>query len=909
MPISLNEIRSRAQRFVAEWSDESSERAEAQTFWNDFFYVFGVVRRRIAVFERSVTLAGGDIGRIDVFWKGVMLAEHKSRGCSLEKAFNQARDYFPGIPDRDLPRYIVVSDFSRFRVYDLEDNLDSYSEINLQDLPNSLELFGFISGYERKNYGSQDPVTIQAVEKLGSLHDALAETGFFGHPLEVFLVRILFCLFSEDSGIFAPSQFREFIDVRTAEDGSDVGPLLGKLFAVLDTAPADRTTTLDQMLADFPHVNGELFRERLDLPDFNSTMRNSLLECCALDWRGVSPAIFGSLFQSVMSPHRRRELGGHYTEESNILKTLSCLFIENLEKELQSILSGSLIKKKTRLREFQSKLRSLKFFDPACGCGNFLVVAYREIRRIELRTILELRGVERGTMEGTLFSVVDVDQFYGLELEEFPAQIAKVALWLTDHLANMELSKAFGDYYVRLPLTRCPKIIPSNALEVDWASFCPEATFIVGNPPYRGSKYLNESQRASMKTIFSKLKDGSILDYVSAWFKLAADYMINHPATNTAFVSTNSICQGEQVAPLWGYLLSNGVSIQFAHQTFQWSSQARGCAAVHCIILGLGMSKPIRPRLFEYPSLTGQAQERKVESINPYLFDAPVVIVQKRQKALSDVPLIHFGNMPLDGGHLLLSRDEKNELVTKEPNAKKFIKKFVGAQEFLNGIERWCLWLADITPEELRSMPSLLSRVDAVKKWRLSRKPISTKVHADTPWLFRDNHHPDSEYLIIPSATSKEREYAPIGYVTPDTVASNLVFIVPKAKVYHFGVLQSAMHMAWLRGIGGRLKSDYRYSKKLVYNCFCWPTINNKSKLYLEIESCAAEVLQTRSKYTQSSLSDLYDSRTMPADLRKAHRHLDNVVDRAYGLSKASETTRIETLFRVYAKEISKKQN
>lgn len=906
MPISLNEIRSRAQRFVAEWSDEGSERAEAQTFWNDFFYVFGVVRRRIAVFERSVILAGGDKGRIDVFWKGVMLAEHKSKGCSLDKAFDQARDYFPGILDRDLPRYIIVSDFARFRVYDLDNNSSSYSEINLEDLPASLDLFGFISGYERKQYGEQDPVTIQAVEKLGGLHDALAETGFVGHPLEVFLVRILFCLFSEDSGIFSPSQFREFIDIRTAEDGSDVGPLLGRLFSVLDTAPTARTTTLDQMLSDFPHVNGELFRERLDIPDFNSTMRNSLLECCALDWSAVSPAIFGSLFQSVMSPHRRRELGGHYTEESNILKALSCLFIEALEKELSNILSGAPGRKRSRLLEFQSKLRSLKFYDPACGCGNFLVVAYRELRRIELKTILQLRGVERGTMEGTLFSIVDVDQFYGIEIEEFPAQIAKVALWLTDHLANMELSKAFGDYYVRLPLTRCPKIISANALEVEWINYCPDATFIVGNPPYRGSKILNDSQRASMKQIFSGVKDGSILDYVSAWFKLAADYMVHSPETVTAFVSTNSICQGEQVAPLWGYLLSNGVSIQFAHQTFQWSSQARGCAAVHCIILGIGMSKPVRPRLFEYETLTGQAQERKVESINPYLVDAPVIIVEKKQKALSDVPTIHFGNMPLDGGHLILSPEEKDEFVSKEPNASKYIKKFVGAQEFLNGIERWCLWLAGISPEELRSMPKLLRKVEEVRRWRLSRKPISTRIHADTPWLFRDNHHPSSKYLIIPSATSKEREYAPIGYVGTDVVASNLVFIVPNANIYHFGILQSSMHMAWLRGVGGRLKSDYRYSKKLVYNCFCWPNIGKKSKHYSEIESIAQEVLNVRSEYAKASLSDLYDSRAMPADLRKAHRKLDNAVDKAYGLARASETTRIELLFRIYAKNINK---
>jgi len=613
MPLSWNEIRNRALEFSRRWEGEASERAEAQSFWNEFFAIFGIERKRVAIFEKQVqmTRAGEKIkhGRIDAFWKGKLLIEHKSRGQDLHRAFVQAAEYFDGIVERDLPRYILVSDFARFRLYDLEENTEA--EFLLADLHKRIKHFGFIAGYQTQVIQAQNPVNIKAAERMGRLHDRLKASGFDGHPLEVLLVRLLFALFAEDTGIFQPAgSFRLWLDERTAPDGSDLGAQLAKFFQVLNTPTTKRSPNLDEQLAAFPYVNGKLFEEVLLIADFDSAMRDALLDCCALDWAAISPAIFGALFQSIMDDTARRNLGAHYTSEENILKLIGPLFMDALRAEFQRVRNH-----KNKLFEFHKKLRTLTFFDPACGCGNFLVIAYRELRLLELDM---LRAVHSGP--GSRFLDIhqelqlDVDQFYGIEIEEFPAQIAQVALWLMDHQMNVRVSEEFGMYFARIPLTSTPHIHHANALTLEWNEVLPaqRACYVLGNPPFVGAKYMSDRQREEAQRVFDGIDGGGLLDYVAAWYVTAARYIrqLDNPAAprsaphafqiRCAFVSTNSIAQGEQVGVLWGWLLAQNIHIHFAHRTFQWTNEARGMAAVHCVIIGFGAFDVDKKTIYEY---------------------------------------------------------------------------------------------------------------------------------------------------------------------------------------------------------------------------------------------------------------------------------------------------------------------
>ena len=559
--LSLNEIRSRALAFSREYADEFSEDAEAKSFWDDFFKVFGVSRRRVASFEKSVERHDGSTGFIDLLWKGTLLIEHKSRGKNLDRAYTQAKDYFHGLKDRDLPRYVLVCDFQRFRFYDLDEGKDA--EFTLEELPDHIHLFGFISGYVRRDFGKEDPANIQAAEKMGGLHDKLKADGYDGHELELMLVRLLFCLFAEDTGIFETNAFREYIEARTNEDGSDLGYHLAMLFEVLNTPVESRQKSLDEQMASFPYVNGKLFEERLRTAAFNTEMRETLLNACALDWSRISPAIFGSLFQSVMDAKARRNLGAHYTRELNILKAIGPLFLDELKEEFGKIKMSRSNNRTKQLQDFLGKLAAICIFDPACGCGNFLVVAYRELRQLELDALLTLYpiGKRQISFDGAkTFSKVDVDQCYGIEVEEFPAQIAQVALWLTDHQMNMELSRAFGEYFVRLPLRKSAKIVHGNALKIAWEEVVPPDTlsYIVGNPPFKGKKEQTAEDKEDLKSVFADVATSGIIDYVACWHKKAVQIMTQYPHIKTAFVSTNSICQGEQVAPLWKNLGSSG---------------------------------------------------------------------------------------------------------------------------------------------------------------------------------------------------------------------------------------------------------------------------------------------------------------------------------------------------------------
>lgn len=922
MPLSPNEIKERAVAFSHKWAGEDSERAEAQTFWNDFFHVFGIDRKRVAVFEKQVkmTRAGEKIkqGRIDLFWKGTLLVEHKSAGADLDRAFAQAADYFDGLPGRDLPRHILVSDFARFRLYDLEGNRET--EFRLKDLYKHVRQFGFIAGYAPVKIEEQDPVNLKAALAMGKLHDALKASGYSGHPLEVLLVRLLFCLFADDTTLFEPKgAFRDYIEGTTGEDGADLGMHLAGLFDVLNTPEDKRQKSLDERLAAFPYVNGRLFEERLAVAAFDAAMRAALLDCCALDWGRISPAIFGALFQSVMDEKLRRNLGAHYTSEANILKLIKPLFLDELRAEFEAARRSP-----KKLFELHKKIAALTFLDPACGCGNFLVIAYRELRLLELDILRAM--LDAGQQHLDIFALVqvDVDRFCGIEIEEFPAQIAQVALWLTDHQMNMRVSEEFGHYYRRLPLTHAPAIRCGNALRLDWNEVIPAARvdYILGNPPFIGAKYMNDQQRAEMEAVCGTIPSYGLLDFVTAWYVKAVDYLKGDEATEralagtgaappprervrVAFVSTNSITQGEQVAVLWGALLARGVKIHFSHRTFQWSNDAPGQAAVHCVIVGFALHDAARKTIFDYPDIQGEPHAVAAANINPYLVDAPDILIGRRSTPLCRVPEMGIGNKPIDGGHYLFTDEEKEAFLAQEPKAAKWLHPWLGADEFLYNYRRWVLWLGDCPPQELRAMPAALERVEAVRAFRLASKSPPTRKLAETPTRFHVENMPGDAYLVVPEVSSERRSYLPIGYLTPEIMSSNLLKVVSHATVFHLGVLSSAMHMAWVRYVAGRLKSDFRYSSQIVYNNFPWPR-DSSEKQVAAVAQAAQAVLDARAQFPGASLADLYDPLAMPPELRRAHAALDRAVDAAYGKKGfAADAERVAFLFDLYRQTTS----
>ena len=894
MPLSWNEIRSRAVEFSQEFSDATRENSETQTFYNAFFNVFGITRRRVASFEEPVKKLGEKRGRIDLFWKGTLLVEQKSGGRDLDAAYTQALDYFPNLKEEELPRYILVSDFQRFELYDLETG--EVNKFTLAELHGKVQLFGFIAGYQQREFKDQDPVNIEASERMGKLHDMLKDAGYTGHELEVFLVRVLFCLFAEDAGIFDKDIFRFYLEENTREDGSDTGPRINYLFQVLNTPEERRGKNLNEALAAFPYVNGSLFAVKLDIPDFNAQMRASLISACYFNWGRISPAIFGSLFQSVMDKERRRGVGAHYTTEKNILKIIQPLFLDALKAEFETARRD-----RRRLQAFHDKLASLTFFDPACGCGNFLILAYRELRLLEIEVLKALYPSGQRVLDVSDLPRINVDAFYGIEIEEFPARIAEVALWLMDHQMNMRLSEAFGLYYARIPLRASAHIHNDNALKLDWETVVPKErlSYILGNPPFIGSKYQSDEQRAEVATIFQGVSGAGVLDYVTAWYLKASRY-IEGTRIVCAFVSTNSITQGEQVGILWQELFNRyHIKIHFAHRTFAWSSEARGKAAVHCVIVGFAPFDTRRKLIYEYDNIKADPHETTATNITPYLTDGADIVITKRSRPLCDVPEMGIGNKPIDGGHYLFTLEERDAFLATEPAAAPYFRRWLGADEFLNGWERWCLWLGDCPPHILRQMPEAVKRVEAVRKLRQESKSAPTRAIAATPTRFHVENMPASNYLAVPKVSSERRYYVPIGFMTPDTFCSDLLFIVRNASLYHFGVLSSVMHMAWTRAVCGRLKSDFRYSNTLVYNNFPWP--QSIPAQVATIEAAAQGVLDARAHFPGSTLADLYDPNTTPDELTRAHRALDRAVDAAYRKQQFdTERHRVEYLFGLY---------
>ncbi|HCY42601.1 MAG TPA: SAM-dependent methyltransferase [Prolixibacteraceae bacterium] len=944
MALSWNEIKDRALNFSKEWADTSNEDADAKPFLVEFFNVFGISSKRVGTFEHRVKKLDEKDGYIDLLWKGTILIEMKSRGKNLDRAYQQAIDYTHGLKQHELPKYILISDFEHFRLYDLEE--DKHIEFKLNDLVNNVQHFGYILGYQKKVYKEQDPANIKAAELMGKLHDTLKEIGYTGHPLEVYLVRILFLLFSEDTTIFNKQQFQDYIEQRTNEDGSDLAAKLQELFQVLNTAKENRFRNLDEQLADFPYINGKLFEENLPTASFDTKMRQALLDCCYIDWSKISPAIFGSMFQSVMNQEERRNLGAHYTSETNILKLIKPLFLDDLWKEFESIKDN-----KSKLSEFHKKLSTLKFLDPACGCGNFLVITYRELRLLELEILRALNKTGQRFLDVGSIIWLDVDMMFGIEYEEFPARIAEVAMWLIDHQMNMQISNEFGQYFVRLPLRKAAKIVHGNALQLDWNHLIrkqvveitadntiitlnePEVEYttiniktnnltiidernstnekilirntfdyILGNPPFIGAKVMTQFQRDEVTKEFGNIAGSGVLDYVTAWY-IKASKLIQNTQTKCAFVSTNSITQGEQVGILWNVLINMyGIKIHFAHRTFKWSNEAKGNAAVYCVIVGFANFDVPNKRIFEYEDIKGEAHAIKAKNINPYLVDAKDILIKKRSNSICDVPRIKFGNQPIDGGFLLFDEEDRIEAIKQEPFISKYIRKYVGSVEFINNIPRYCLWLKDADPSDLRKSTFISDRLKSVKKFRENSTRRDTRELANNPSQFAFVSHNESEYIIIPSVSSERRRYIPIGFMPLSVITSNLCLIIPDAKILHFGILTSEMHMSWVRNLCGRLKSDYRYSNSVVYNNFPWPE-NPTDKQVKAIETAAQKVLDVRLEFPNSSLADLYDPLTMPPALVKAHNELDKAVDLAYRPQPfTSEANRMVFLFELYEK-------
>jgi type I restriction-modification system DNA methylase subunit len=903
MALSWNEIKTRAAAFVNEWKDKAPtarEEADAQTFETGFFRVFGVERSQVAIFEQKVRLSGEANGYIDLFWKGHIMIEMKSPGKDMSKAFEQAKNYANALKPADLPKGILICDFNRFHYYDLLDNAKRH-EFALSELVQYVELFGDLAGYKDVEYKKQDAVNIEAAEKMGRLHDRLKEIGYAGHQLEVYLVRILFCLFADDTGIFEHDSFIKYILQRTNEDGSDLALHLQKIFEVLNKPQDKRLKTIDEQLDKFPYVNGGLFEETLEIADFDSGMREAIVECCTLDWGKISPAIFGSMFQSVMNEKERRNLGAHYTSEENILKLIHPLFLDDLWAEFDKYKALKSDVRIARLNEFHEKLARLKFLDPACGCGNFLIITYREIRILELSVIKELLGGER-ILDVDTYVKVNVNQFYGIEIEEFPSKIAQVAMWLMDHQMNMLVRDMFGEYYVRIPLRASPSIVCANSLRTDWESVVPknELSYILGNPPFVGARIMSDEQKSDLEYIFDGLKNSGNLDYVTCWYKKAALF-IQGTDIEVAFVSTNSICQGEQVPILWPELMNKyGVKINFAHTTFRWSNEARGKAAVYCVIVGFGLTDRKAKKLYHYADVDGQPAESLVKQISAYLVDAAIVFVDSRKSPICNVPPMLFGNMPNDGGNFLLNEAEYHELINNDNSIGPFIRVFLGAEDFLHNQKRYCFWLKDLSPNSYKKHSVIVQRIEAVRRMREESSREATRMLSKYPMLFGEIRQPETSYILIPRHSSERRRYIPIGFLDKDTIAGDSNIIIPDASLYEFGVITSTMHMAWMRYVCGRLEMRYRYSASIVYNNFPWPNPSDKQKS--DIEEAAQGVLDARAKFPDSSLADLYDPDLMPPDLVKAHAKLDRLVEKAYGKSFSDDAERVAFLFEEYRK-------
>ena len=919
--------RAAAKAFAKNWKDRGYEKGDSQIFWVELLtMVFGVTEiSQFISFEDQVHLDHTSFidGYIE---KTHVMIEQKSINKSLTAAirqsdgsmltpFEQAKRYSSELPYSKRPRWIVTSNFQSFYIYDMEKPGGDPEIIQLENLEKEYYRLQFLVDEGNTNLQKEMEVSIAAGEIVGLLYDALAKQ--YADPtteramksLNILCVRMVFCLYAEDAGIFG--QHGMFHDYLEEFDARKMRKAMIELFQILDTKPEDRDPYLkddNPQLAVFPYVNGGLFaNEDIEIPPFTDEIRNLLLEKASadFDWSEISPTIFGAVFESTLNPETRRSGGMHYTSIENIHKVIDPLFLDDLKNELKEIQQITVQRTKDKkLRDFQTKLASLRWLDPASGSGNFLTETYISIRRLENEVIKELqRGQITFGFDESSPIHVSIDQFYGIEINDFAVTVAKTALWIAESQMMKETEDIVHMNLDFLPLTTNAFIVEGNSLQIDWESVVPkyQVSYIMGNPPFVGARVMSSEQKDDVREIFKGWKNVGNMDYVCCWYKKCADFMKN-TSIRAALVSTNSVSQGESVANLWKPLLENDVHIDFAYRTFQWDSEAKIKAHVHCVIIGFSIAPYNKPK-----KIFIDERYQIAKNINGYLLDAANVYVESRNKPICNIPEIGIGNKPIDGGYYLFEKEEMEEFIKKEPEAKKYFRPWYGSKEFINRSPRYCLWLGECSPAELRKLPLCMERVREVKEYRLQSTSVGTVKLAERPTRFHVENMPKGQYIVIPEVSSQRRRYVPMGFFTPNIFCSNLVKIIPDATLYHFGVLTSNVHMAWMRVVCGRLKSDYRYSKDIVYNNFPWPEPSTQQRQ--KIEQTAQAILDARALYPDSSLADLYDELTMPPELRKAHHQNDMAVMQAYGFTKGSEAYKSEAacvvgLMKLYQKKV-----
>ena len=912
------QIAAAASEFAERWKGRGYERGESQPFWIDLLSnVFGIETptNGFITFEdhRMVDASNFIDGRIP---STKVLIEQKSLGKDLRKGilqsdgsllnpFQQARRYVVSLPVSEHPRWIVTCNFSEFLVYDMEQPNGEPEQILLENLGKEYYRLMFLVDAKNEHLSKEMEVSIQAGEIVGRIYEALLKQYDDNSPealrwLNILCVRIVFCLYAEDSGVFAHDQFHDYL---VRYDAEDLRNALIRLFDVLNTPPDKRSKYLKDDLKAFPYTNGGLFEEEIEIPQFTEELKQALLKNASLDfdWSEISPTIFGAVFESTLNPETRRSGGMHYTSIENIHKVIDPLFLNDLRKELDDILEEKVEKQRQRkLDAYQNKLASLTFLDPACGSGNFLTETYLSLRRLEDEVIRERHhGQAFLGFEEVNPVKVSIQQFYGIEINDFAVTVATTALWISEAQMLAETEKIIHRDIDFLPLKSYTNIHEGNALRMDWESVVPKDSlnYIIGNPPFVGYSLQSKEQKDDLLSVFvdekgKPFKTAGKIDYVAGWYYKASK-LIQGTNIRAALVSTNSITQGEQVAAIWKPLKELfGIHIDFAHRTFRWDSEASLKAHVHCVIVGFSNTNV--PKL-----LFDNNKKKEVGNINAYLIDAPDVYIESRKLPLCDVPEMVTGNRPADGGNLIIEADEYADFIKQEPASKPYIKKLLGAAEFINNRERWCLWLVGVSPSELRKMPLVMKRIQACKEDRDNAPDEGRKKLALTPHLFREQLNPDT-YIIVPSVSSERRRYVPMGFLSSDTIPTNLVIIIPNASLYHYGILESNVHMAWMRAVCGRLEMRYRYSKDVVYNNFPWPNPTEEQKK--KIEQTAQAILDARALYPDSSLADLYDELTMPVELRKAHQDNDRAVMAAYGfpVKTMTESQCVAELFKLY---------
>ncbi len=926
--LSQQEQKKAAKNFVANWTGHGYEKGESQKFWIDLLTsVYGVEDiAQFIFFEEQVKdkIQNKTITNfIDAYIPSTrVMIEQKSSHKDLREPikqsdgslltpFQQAKKYVADLPLSQHPKWIITCNFDEFLVYDMENPNGEPEEIFLKNLEKEFYRLSFITDTGSQHLKKEMELSIKAGDIVGLIYDNLLEQYKLAKNIDIkaclkslnmLCVRLVFCFYAEDAGIFGQKSM--FGDYLKHYEAKDLRAALLNLFKVLDQKPEERDPFLEEELAAFPYVNGGLFTEQdLLIPNFTEELKDLLINKASsdFDWADISPTIFGAVFESTLNPETRRSGGMHYTSIENIHKVIDPLFMDELNAEYEQIRNiKTVTARNEKLLEFSRKLGSLKFLDPACGSGNFLTETYLSLRRLENKCLqLMIGGNEtQGTLTelfGHSFVKVHIQQFYGIEINDFACVVAKTALWIAECQMLQETNAITNSAASFLPLDNYTNIIEGNALRTDWETVVPknELNYIMGNPPFVGARLMSESQKADVLYVWENIKNIGNVDYVSCWYKKASD-LIKNTNAKAALVSTNSITQGEQVAIMWKPLMKNGIKIDFAYRTFRWDSEANIKAHVHCVIVGFSYIKAKEKTIY-----LNESQSISVNNINGYLLDAPDIFIESRAKPLCNIPEIGIGNLPIDGGNYLFTEDEMKAFIKTEPLSEKYFKKWIGSDEFINRYYRYCLWLGDCSPSEIKKMPECYKRVQAVREMRLASKRVATQKLADIPNHFSTENMPKSDYIIVPKVSSEKRRYIPIGFISPDTFASDLVFIIPEATLYHFAILTSNVHMAWMRAVAGRLKSDYRYSKDIVYNNFPWPNPTDEQKA--KIEKTAQAILDARAKYPDSSLADLYDETLMPPELRKAHQENDKAVMQAYGFSlKMTESECVAELFKLY---------